>query len=204
MTDPKEVVRRGYDAVSRFYREADGADGEYAPWIALVRKGVGPGGAVLDLGCGCGVPVARALAAAGCVVTGVDISEVQVQRARELVPGGTFIRADVSDVDFPPETFDAVVSFFALIHLPLAEQPALLSRIATWLRPGGLFVATVGHRAWTGTEDNWLGSGATMWWSHADADSYRSWIERAGLTVEAEDFVPEGDSGHALFVSRKP
>lgn len=43
-----------------------------------------------------------------------------------------------------------------------------------------------------------------MWWSHADAATNREWIERAGLTVEREDFVPEGDGGHALFWARRP
>ncbi|MCX5096466.1 class I SAM-dependent methyltransferase [Streptomyces sp. NBC_00365] len=57
-------------------------------------------GTVLDLGCGSGVPVARALATAGHRVTGVDISEVQIRRAREFVPQAEFIRADATDLDF--------------------------------------------------------------------------------------------------------
>jgi hypothetical protein len=51
----------------------------------------------------------------------------------------------------------------------------------------------MGHRAWTGTDENWLGGGTTMWWSHADADTNRSWLTAAGLVVEHEEFVPEGD-----------
>ncbi len=42
-----------------------------------------------------------------------------------------------------------------------------------------------------------------MWWSHADALSYRSWVQQAGLTIMAEDFVPEGGSGHALFWAQR-
>ncbi|MER7270664.1 class I SAM-dependent methyltransferase [Micromonospora carbonacea] len=132
--------------------------------------------AVLDLGCGCGVPAARFLAAAGHRVTGVDISAVQVGRARRLVPTGTF----------------------------LPEQPRLIGRIATWLRPGGWLLATVGDSAWTGTGENWLGGPAPMWWSQADASTYRSWLREAGLLVAAEEFVPEGTGGHALFWARRP
>jgi SAM-dependent methyltransferase len=148
--------------------------------------------------------VARDLAAAGYHVTGVDLSEVQVRRARDLVPGATFVRADASTVQFDAASFHAVLSFYALIHLPLEDQPPLLDRIASWLRPGGLFVATTGYWAWTGVQEDWLGGGAPMWWSQADAGTYRSWITRAGLTVEQEEFVPEGDSGHALFWAHKP
>ncbi|WP_409474178.1 class I SAM-dependent methyltransferase [Streptomyces sp. HC307] len=201
--DPTEVVRRGYDAASLRYDEVYGAETKYRPWLAELCGRL-PRGDVLDVGCGSGVPVARALAAAGLQVTGIDISEVQIRRARELVPTAEFMRVDATAAAFGTGSFDAVVSFYALIHLPLAEQPGLLGRIAAWLRPGGWFVATVGHGAWTGVEEDWLGSGAAMWWSHADAGTYREWIGRAGLTVEREEFVPEGDGGHALFWARRP
>ena len=42
-----------------------------------------------------------------------------------------------------------------------------------------------------------------MWWSHADAATYRAWIEQAGLRVVTEEFVPEGQGGHALFWARR-
>ncbi|MFD2077923.1 Methyltransferase domain-containing protein [Actinopolymorpha cephalotaxi] len=205
-TDPKQIVRRGYDAISYAYR-GDGDDGDdgddprYARWIDELTARVPAGGAVLDLGCGCGVPVARALHEAGYAVTGVDLSDVQIARARALVPGATFLRADATAVEFPAGSFDAVVCLYALIHVPLDEQPALLARIASWLRPGGRLLATAGHTAWTGSEENWLG--APMWWSHADAATYRGWLTRAGLTITGEEFVPEGDSGHSLFRARR-
>jgi SAM-dependent methyltransferase len=202
--DPKDVVRRGYDAVSVRYDEWSGGETKYSAWLAELADQIPAGAAVLDLGCGSGIPVARDLTAAGCRVTGVDISEVQVRRARELIPAAAFLRADICSVDFDRESFDAVVSFFALIHLPLEDQQSLLGRIAAWLRPGGLFVVTTGHGAWTGYEDNWLDGGVPMWWSHADVATYRTWIDRAGFSIEREEFVPEGDSGHALFWASLP
>ncbi|WP_432165497.1 class I SAM-dependent methyltransferase [Streptomyces sp. bgisy031] len=204
ITDPKDLVRRGYDAVSLRYDAAYGAETKYQSLLGDLRRRIPAGGTVLDLGCGSGVPVARTLAAAGYRVTGLDISEVQIRRARERVPQAEFIQADATAVSFGAASFDAVVSLFALIHIPLAEQPPLLRKIAGWLRPGGCFVATTGHGEWTGTEENWLGGDAPMWWSHADAVTNREWIEQAGLTVEREEFMPEGDSGHALFWARRP
>lgn len=197
--DPKELVRLGYNVLSSRYDEAFGAETKYAAWLAELCDQVPVDGVVLDLGCGSGVPVARALAATGRRVIGVDISERQIDRARRLVPEAEFIRSDAAAVDFPTGSFDAVVCFYALIHMPLDEQPALLKKVATWLRPGGWFVGTTGHTAWTGTDDNWLGGGATMWWSHADASTYREWLVRAGLTIAREEFVPEGAGGHTLF-----
>lgn len=205
MDDPKETVRRGFDRVSRAYRADDADEAQYGPWLDLLEKRLAPGADVLDLGCGCGIPVARRLSAR-CAVTGVDLSPVQIERARELVPGATFVCADMSAVEFPAQSFDAIVCLYALIHVPLAEQPAILRAVATWLRPGGILMATFGHGAWTGLEKNWLGvEGGDMWWSHADAGTYRRWLADAGLTVELETLVLErsGSGAHTFFLATR-
>ncbi|MGC1210785.1 MAG: class I SAM-dependent methyltransferase [Micromonospora sp.] len=202
--DERDLVRRAYDQLSYHYRADDADDGQYASWLAGLHQRLPASAAVLDLGCGCGVPVARFLAHAGHHVTGVDVSDVQIERARRLVPTGIFLHADATRLDLPPASFDAVVCLYALIHMPLADQPRLIKTIATWLRPGGWLLTTVGNSAWTGIEENWLGGPAAMWRSHADASTYRSWLQQAGLMITAEDFVPEGTSGHALFWAQRP
>jgi SAM-dependent methyltransferase len=202
--DGRDLVRRGYDALSYHYRADDADDGQYAPWLADLHRRVPAAASVLDLGCGCGVPVARFLANAGHHVTGIDISDVQIERARRLVPTGIFIRADATRLELPPKSFDAVVCLYALIHMPLVDQPRLVDQVGTWLRPGGWLLATTGHNAWTGTEDNWLDGPAVMWWSHADAPTYRTWLAQAGLRITSETLVPEGTSGHALFWAQRP
>jgi 2-polyprenyl-3-methyl-5-hydroxy-6-metoxy-1,4-benzoquinol methylase len=197
--DPTELVQHGYDSLSYRYRADDDNPAEYAPWLAALLERLPPGASVLDLGCGCGVPVAKTLADHGHQITGVDLSEVQINRARRLVPQATFLHADATQVAFLERTFHAVVCLYALIHMPIDAQPLLLRRIATWLRPGGSLLATTGARAWTGSEDRWLGGTTAMWWSHADAATYRRWITEAGLHIESDAFIPEATSGHQLF-----
>lgn len=118
-----------------------------------------------------------------------------------LVPNATFLCGDVTTIDLPQHSFDAVVSFFAIIHVPLAEQPTLFHGIHGWLKPGCWLMATVGAHAWTGTEENWLGSGAPMYWSHEGADTYLRWLDDAGFTVVWHRFVPEGGGGHTLVLA---
>ena len=77
---------------------------------------------MLDLGCGAGVPVTRWLADRGFAVTGVDVSAKQLELARTYVPEGTFIKADMTEVVFGPESFDAVVAFHSIIHVPRTEH----------------------------------------------------------------------------------
>ena len=72
-----------------------------------MTRSLTPGGWVLDLGCGCGVLLVRDLAQHGLTVTGMNISEVQVTRAPQLVRRGAFLRADLADVAFADQSFDA-------------------------------------------------------------------------------------------------
>lgn len=134
----------------------------------------------------------------------MDISPVQVDRARALVPGGRFICDDMCSVELPVGAFDAVVFFYSIIHVPIEEQETLFRRIAGWLKPGGFFMGTLGSTAWTGTERDWLGvEGATMYWSHADAQTYLRWLEEAGFEVLGDEFVSEGEGGHHLFYAKR-
>ena len=204
--DQKEIVRKGYDKLSYAYRRDETPDdyAEYAEWVSILSKRLPKGAPVLDLGCGCGLPGTKLLSAE-FNVTGVDFSEVQIQRARELVPSARFICSDVSDVDLPTGHFAAVVSFYAIIHVPLGEHRGLFGRVARCLRPRGYLLAIVGHDAWTGTDESYLGvEGGKMCWSHADEATYSQWISEAGLHVHWKRFIPEGESGHTLVFAQKP
>lgn len=202
--DPKEIVKTSYDAVSHTYRGDVEDDDciEYHAWLDALISHLSPGTAVLDLGCGCGIPVAKRLAAIH-QVTGVDISPRQIERARQLAPAGHFLCADMTAIDFPPASFEAIVSFYAIIHLPLAEQPLLFRKLHRWLKPGGYFMATLGSTAWTGSEENWLGvPGATMYWSHTDTTTYKSWLTESNFEICWTRFIPEGNGGHTLVLAR--
>jgi 2-polyprenyl-3-methyl-5-hydroxy-6-metoxy-1,4-benzoquinol methylase len=201
--EAKQLVQSGYDQISYEYR-ADRYvldDSDYELFLELLDPYLPPHAEILELGCGCGVPVARTLAEEHRVL-GIDCSSVQIERARSLVPNAEFRQADMTEVAFDPNSFDAVIAFYSIIHVPVAEQPELFVRIASWLRPDGVFIATVGTKTWTGTEADW--NGAPMYWSHADRETYIRWISEAGLVVENEEYVAEGHGGHTLLLARKP
>ena len=130
---------------------------------------------------------------------GLDISAVQVERARQLVPGATFEQADMVTWEHAAESFDAVVSFYALIHVPLEYQRDLLSKIRGWLRPRGYLLAIVGFERWTGVEDYF---GAPMFWDHADRETYLAWLTEVGLAPIWDRFIPEGSVGHTLVLAQ--
>lgn len=203
----RELVRRGYDAISLAYRSDDGQAASssaedvsrYRGWAAELAGLLPAGARVLDLGCGAGIPPTMELVAHGLQVIGVDFSAVQLRRARRLVPAASLVQADMTALHMRPASLDAVVSFYALIHVPLADQRALFPRIRAWLRLGGLFLAIVGARRWTGTE-RYLG--ADMFWDHEDTGTYLRWLEATGLAPVWHRYVPEGGSGHSLILAR--
>src|SRR5919109_1173881 len=121
-TDPRRIVERGYDRIAE----------EYPDWASRVRveerarytqallDSLPEGAAVLDLGCATGELLTKRLAER-FAVTGVDISERQIELAKRRVPKATFVRADMTEIRFPPESFDAVAAFYSLTHLPREE-----------------------------------------------------------------------------------
>src|SRR5688500_17867300 len=111
--DPKRIVADGYDAIAPRYLEWSGRDPspERMRYLGRLLELLPPSADVLELGCGAGVPVTRAIAET-CQVTAVDISAAQIALARQHVPGASFIQADITALDFPAATFHAVVAFY--------------------------------------------------------------------------------------------
>ncbi len=199
--DPKLTVREGYDRISLDYRadDFDYASSEYARFLPWLQDRLGRDARVLDLGCGCGVPVAEILAREHRV-TGVDFSPVQIERARKRVPEAEFLCADMSALDFDVDSFDAIVSFYAIIHVPLEEQRELIRAFARWLRPGGTLLASVGLGEWTGTGDF---HGALMYWSHTGLARYGAWLNADGFELLREGLVPEGVTAHPVLLAER-
>ena len=192
----KRVVETGYDRVAeRYLASKDAEDPTTLGALEELARELPQGAAVLDLGCGAGLPVTRWLARR-FAVTGVDISARQLELARRHVPAARFLRADMAALSFAPETFDAVVAFHSIIHLPRAEHPALLDGIQRWLKPGGGFLATWALGAWEGEEGDWEGWGAPMRWSHHDGETSLELLRGAGFAIErAEARTTRGARG---------
>lgn len=98
---------------------------------------------VLDLGCGTG-ELAHILAKAGFQVTGIDVSEKSLVKARALTPDAQFLNADMTELPFEKFLFGGV---FALTSLEFCEKKKkVLSEIKRVLKPGGLFYVEVRNR----------------------------------------------------------
>jgi ubiquinone/menaquinone biosynthesis C-methylase UbiE len=205
--DPKHVVAAGYNAMAtRFDEWQEQVSGSpRMRYLDELLALVGPQPDLLELGCGAGVESTRVLAERGRL-TGVDISEAQLELARERVPSATFIRADLTELQFAAESFDGVVALYVLFHLPRAELGPLMARIVDWLRPGGVFLATMLARGDGEGVEDWLG--VPMFFSSSGPDADRALFRDAGLAILLDETVvqtePEGELPFHWMLARKP
>lgn len=160
-------------------------------------------GKILDLGCGLGIPYDKYLADKDFNVTGVDFSKKHISMARKNVPKARFIYKDFTKVNFRPATFDAIVSFYAIFHIPRKENKELFLMINKLLKENGIILVSLG------TSDNEYSSkkdwaGAPMAWSTYKPKEYMSIIKNAGFKIIKAVFEGElGDKEYHFWVLAK-
>jgi cyclopropane fatty-acyl-phospholipid synthase-like methyltransferase len=196
MTDPRtQTVARGYDEIADRFVEwaAEIEDDPRRRFLEELFARLPARARVLELGCGGGGPDTRALAER-FRVTGVDISREQIARARANIPSVELVEADMTELELPGRSFDAVVAFYSFNHVPRELLPGLFASIHSWLAPGGIFLTALGSGDmpdWTG---EWLGT--TMFFSGWPPDTNRRLLGEAGFTLAIDEVVelvePEG------------
>ncbi len=205
--DPrKQTVEAGYDELApRFGEWAARVEGD--PWerfLDELASRLPPGARVLDLGCGNGRKIARL--AGRFDVTGVDISQEQLRLARAEIPDARFVHADLAELDFPAESYDAVTAFYSVSHVPREEHTALFGKVARWLRPGGLFLASLSANGTDDWTEEWLG--VEMFFSGFDADTNRRLIREVGFVLVVDEVVsmqePETEASFLWVLATKP
>jgi cyclopropane fatty-acyl-phospholipid synthase-like methyltransferase len=188
----RQVVAAGYDALGPRYREWSGDGPVRLRYVRQVLDRLRPGATVLDLGCGPGDPATRLLSEQHRVV-GVDISAEQLRLAVSAAPRAAFARADVTEFAVRPGSLDAVVSFYALGHLPPESYAPLFASIAGWLKPGGVLLTNAPTRPDSSVEPDWLG--VPMYFGGLGVEDTMSAMRAAGLEVESADVVAEEEDG---------
>ncbi len=153
-----------------------------ADWARKVDEYLTAGESVVELGCGTGVPVGRLLSER-YDYTGVDASPGMLARAREAMPTVPLTHANMHTVQFASGSVGAVVAFFSISHTTRERHASLFNAIASWLRPGGVFVGNLHY--FDDPDDfeaNWLGAGP-MRWSGFDGATNLGLLAAAGFVI---------------------
>ena len=197
-------MRVGYDQAAKQYLEARPVDGRDVELLEALHDRMTPHARVLDIGCGAGVPVSRRLIDLGHEVIGIDFSSAQLDFAKRHVPRLRVVEADMVGLPFGSERADAVVCYYAIIHVPRENHSGVFREFHRVLRPGGWALLCVG------SDDNpedldaesWMGT--PMYWSHYDAPTTMGLLEEVGFEVVSSWDVPDpmGHGSHRFVLAQ--
>ena len=142
VANPKKA--NGYEDVAAEFIAGRGrnSSGVGASVVADWSQTLPSGATVLDLGCGTGVAISKALIERGFKVYGVDASPTIVAEFRARFPSAPVQCADVEDSDFFARTFDGAVAWGLFFLLDAEDQRRLLKKIAGVLQSGGRLLFT--------------------------------------------------------------
>lgn len=152
--------------------------------VATVRDwtaSLSPSGAVLDVGCGHGVPISESPIDQGFTVYGIDALPNMIAAFRFIFTNTLTECCAIEDSQFFERRFDGVIAWGLMFLLAPDVQANLIHKIALALRPGGRFLFTAPRQA-CGWPDN-----LTMQKSVSlGSDAYRKIIDSEGLTLVGE------------------
>ena len=172
------VAERHYDLDHRLYELILGPWNQYTCCFfdgtsdlaeAEVRKlemicnklEIAPGDRVLDIGCGWGGFAKYAASTRGCHVTGISLSNEQIEYARRYTRGlpVDIVRCDYRELPElgPPGSFDKILICGMIEHVGCRNYRTLMDRVHRMLAPDGLFLLhTIGNSSNSTTADPWM------------------------------------------------
>ncbi len=197
--DIRKIVEKGYDEgdYQKFFRLNKNLNEMEQRFLDKLLQLIPKNANILDLGSGIGIPYDKYLVKPGCEITGIDISQKHINIARKNVPQAKYIKGDLSNIDFESGSFDAVVSLYAIFHIPREEHKHLFEKIYIILKEKGPILVTMGMNGMLMAVEEWIGS--EMAWSSYSIEENKKLIQEAGfrlLHVEEEHHYLE----HHLWI----
>jgi len=195
----EKLVEKGYDKIADTYhsnRDKFKSQTELEKFIKLLR----PNSKVLDVGCGAGIPVTRFLVDTGFEVTGIDISSKMIDLAMNHVPEASFFKQDMTSMTFSDGSFDGIVSFYSIFHVPREKHFFIFRNFFRILKKGGVTLFSLGSTSGEETADYF---GADMFWSHYDPEESIKLVQKAGFDIIYDEILERGGEKHYWIIAKK-
>jgi len=200
----KETVRAGYNKIANAYLASRNEDSEDVLMLNELVQRLPSRARILDAGCGAGVPITRFLCQFFQVV-GADFSEAQLNLARKLIPQAQFVCQDITKLGFRKDAFDAICSYYAIIHIPRKEHEGIIHHFHQLLKPYGWVLLCLGAEDLEeDIVENYLG--ARMYWSHYNAETNLRIIHNCGFETVVSRVIADSTSpgsGHLFVLAQK-
>lgn len=157
-----------------------------------------PGAAVLDLGCGGGMPVGLHMVAQGFKVTGVDSSQTLISLCRTRLPDQEWIVGDMRSLALG-RPFDGILAWDSFFHLPHEDQRRIFEVFADHALPGAIlgFNSGPSHGIAIGSY-----RGDPLYHASLDASEYRALLTEAGFELIAHLIDDLSNGGRIVWLAR--
>jgi len=198
LTGKEGLVKKGYDKIAVEYqtdRQTFDNMKELEELASLLPKRA----KVLDAGCGAGVPAAKFLADSGFEVVGIDFSENMLKLARKNVPNATFIRKDMTKLDFADNSFDGLTALYSIIHVPREKHDLLFESFHRILKPEGIMLVCMCPDEWEATTEYY---GTNMFWSHYSPEKSLQLVKDADFQTIFDKILERGKERHYWILAR--
>jgi len=170
----------GYEEIAPLFVPGRGSNtsGVGASVVAEWSQRLPRGAAILDLGCGTGVPISQVLIERGFKVYGVDASPSMVAAFQARFPNVPVECAAVEDSDLFGRTFDGAVAWGLFFLLDIGVQRRLIAKIAGVLARTGKLVFTSPSQ-----ESSWQDAMTGRTSISLGYEAYRQTLESAGMSL---------------------
>lgn len=133
-----------YNAISRLAALTVGGEQKFRQ-LALQNLLITQNTKVLDLCCGAGQTTKFLVEKSRCV-TGLDISPVALERAKNNVPEAKYVEGLAQDIPLPDNQFDIIHTSSALHEMTTQELEKIFQEVHRILKPGGIFTLVDFHQ----------------------------------------------------------
>ena len=113
-------------------------------WLDRFSALLPTGGAVLDIGCGSGLPIGRELVRRGFDLTGVDGTPTMLSLFRRNLPDTPTHLMDMRQLALG-RRFSGLLAWGSFFHLSPAQQPPIFARFQAHAGPGAALMFTSGN-----------------------------------------------------------
>jgi len=186
---------REYDLIAEWYA-AERVDQTGVPEVTALALSVPGSGLVLDIGCGNGIPLTRALLAAGHSVVGLDSSSQMLARFGRNCPDTPAVHAVVQSCPFSDAVFDAAVAWGVMFHLNQSDQMKAIAGVSRVLKNGAPFLFTSGDVNGFEPKEDTMNGVVFHYWSFT-IDEYRHILEERGFAL-VDFHTDTGKNGYYL------
>ena len=169
------------------------------PWLDRFAALLPARGAVLDIGCGSGEPIARQLAEKGHAVTGVDSSPEVIALCGERSPSGDWRVADMRTLRLG-RAFGGLLAWDSFFHLRPEDQRRMFPVFRAHAAPRAALMFTSGpaHGVAIGAY-----RGEPLYHASLDGAEYRALLGANGFRVMSHVVSDPDCGGHTVWLARR-